>query len=74
MITLLKLIIQANTIINTAIAECKIDHLGIVIVDEVHMIDDEHRGYLIELMATKLLSMRGQTQFIAMSATLPVRC
>lgn len=39
------------------------------------MIDDDHRGYLLELMTTKLLSLDTEQaiQIIAMSATLPVR-
>lgn len=37
------------------------------------MIDDEHRGYLIELMATKLLSLSSPVQIVGMSATLTVR-
>lgn len=38
------------------------------------MIDDDHRGYLLELMTTKLLSLDTEQaiQIIAMSATLPV--
>lgn len=42
-------------------------------LDELHMIDDEHRGYLLELMATKLLSLEQEVQMIGMSATLSVR-
>lgn len=37
------------------------------------MIDDDHRGYLMELMATKLLSVQCDIQIIGMSATLSVR-
>lgn len=36
------------------------------------MIDDEHRGYLMELMATKLLCVQCDVQIIGMSATLSV--
>lgn len=57
---------------NTAIEECTIDDLGIVVLDELHMIDDDHRGYLMELMATKLLSLQQDVQIIGMSATLSV--
>lgn len=57
---------------NTAIEQCTIDDLGAVILDELHMIDDDHRGYLMELMATKLLSLQRDVQIIGMSATLPV--
>lgn len=47
--------------------------MGVVVLDELHMIDDEHRGYLLELMATKLLSLEQEVQMIGMSATLSVR-
>ena len=57
---------------NTAIEDCSINDLGIVVLDELHMIDDDHRGYLMELMATKLLSIEQATQLVGMSATLLV--
>lgn len=57
---------------NMAIEQCTIGNLGVVILDELHMIDDDHRGYIMELMATKLLSLEGKVQIIGMSATLSV--
>ena len=36
------------------------------------MIDDAHRGYLIELAASKILSLEHHVQIVGMSATLPV--
>ena len=33
-------------------------------MDELHMIDDESRGYILELMATKLLSIEQEVQII----------
>lgn len=65
--------IQANALINTAIEECTINDLGVVVLDELHMLDDENRGYLIELMITKLLLLRQDIQIVGMSATLSVR-
>ncbi|MCJ1438761.1 hypothetical protein MMC27_008151 [Xylographa pallens] len=61
---------KANALVNTAIEDCSINDLGIVVMDELHMIDDDHRGYLMELMATKLLSIEQRTQLVGMSATL----
>lgn len=58
---------------NTAIEQCTIGDLGVVVLDELHMIDDDHRGYLMELMATKLLCLQRSVQIIGMSATLSVR-
>ncbi|PYI15226.1 DNA-directed DNA polymerase theta [Aspergillus violaceofuscus CBS 115571] len=61
---------KANSLINTAIEECSIGELGVVVLDELHMLDDEHRGYLLELLVTKLLLLRQNIQIIGMSATL----
>ncbi|KAE8148023.1 hypothetical protein BDV25DRAFT_159149 [Aspergillus avenaceus] len=61
---------KANSLINAAIEECSIGDLGVVVLDELHMLDDEHRGYLLELMVTKLLLLQQDIQIIGMSATL----
>ncbi|KAL8873978.1 MAG: hypothetical protein Q9174_000632 [Haloplaca sp. 1 TL-2023] len=61
-------------LINTAIEECTIGDLGVVVLDELHMIDDDNRGYLMELLASKLLSMERTVQIVGMSATLPNTC
>ncbi|KAJ6156631.1 Helicase C-terminal [Penicillium chrysogenum] len=61
---------KANSLINTAIEECNIGDLGVVVLDELHMLDDEHRGYLLELMVTKLLLLQQDIQIVGMSATL----
>ncbi|KAJ9142142.1 Helicase and polymerase-containing protein TEBICHI [Pleurostoma richardsiae] len=62
---------KANALVNTAIDDCSISQLKVVVLDELHMIDDDHRGYLLELMATKLLCLgEHAVQIIGMSATL----
>ncbi|KAI9804013.1 MAG: hypothetical protein M1833_000294 [Piccolia ochrophora] len=61
---------KANAMINTATEDCTIDRLGIIVIDELHMLDDEHRGYLLELMATKIQSLDQDVQVVGMSATL----
>ncbi|KAI5465910.1 hypothetical protein BGZ63DRAFT_348767 [Mariannaea sp. PMI_226] len=63
--------IGANALVNTAIDDCSISQLKSVVLDELHMIDDDHRGYLLELVATKLLSLEQPIQIVGMSATLP---
>ncbi|KAF9774907.1 hypothetical protein IL306_007040 [Fusarium sp. DS 682] len=62
---------KANALVNTAIDDCSISKLRAVVLDELHMIDDDHRGYLLELVATKLLSLEQPVQIVGMSATLP---
>jgi replicative superfamily II helicase len=42
------------------------------VVDELHMIDEENRGYILELMMTKVLALQQNTQIVGMSATLSV--
>jgi DNA polymerase theta len=64
--------VQANTLVNSAIDDCSISDLRSVVLDELHMIDDGHRGYLLELLATKLLCLDNQVQIVGMSATLTV--
>lgn len=61
---------KANSLINAAIEDQSIDKLGVVVMDELHMLDDESRGYIMELMATKLMSLEHEIQIIGMSATL----
>ena len=63
---------QANSLVNTAIEDGRVDDLAIVVLDELHMIDEENRGYIMELMITKLLVLQQDIQLVGMSATLSV--
>ncbi|XP_008057686.1 DNA polymerase theta, partial [Carlito syrichta] len=77
---------RANGLINRLIEENKMDLLGMVVVDELHMLGDSHRGYLLELLLTKICyitqksafcqadlasSLPNAVQIVGMSATLP---
>lgn len=62
---------KANSLVNGAINDGSITKLKVVVLDELHMVDDDKRGYLLELMATKLLSLDDHAvQIVGMSATL----
>ncbi|CAD6199917.1 unnamed protein product [Caenorhabditis auriculariae] len=61
---------KANMLINSLVSEGKLDDLGLVVVDELHMIGDGDRGATIEQLLSKFL-FKGSGQVVGMSATLP---
>ncbi|KAF8469085.1 DEAD/DEAH box helicase [Kalaharituber pfeilii] len=61
---------KANSIVNAALEDGSIGDLGTVVFDELHMLEDAHRGYILEVLATKLLCLQQGLQIIGMSATL----
>ena len=76
---------KANSLVNRLIEERSLsEHVGIIVVDEVHMVSDPQRGYLLELLLTKVSYLTGPAsshdesaargfslQVVGMSATLP---
>ena len=63
---------KANGLVNRMLEEGSLDQLTCVVVDELHMLGDSSRGYLLELLLTKVMFAAGpQVQIIGMSATLP---
>ncbi|CAD5224430.1 unnamed protein product [Bursaphelenchus okinawaensis] len=60
---------KANILVNSLIAEDRIGEIGLVIVDELHMIGDKKRGTILEQTLNKLL-FKGSCQIVGMSATL----
>lgn len=66
---------KANSIINKLLEQDKLNDVGMIVIDEVHLISDSSRGYILELLLTKILYMcekfKHQIQLVTMSATLP---
>ncbi|XP_014469442.1 PREDICTED: DNA polymerase theta isoform X2 [Dinoponera quadriceps] len=67
---------KANSLVNRLMEENDLSSLGAVVIDELHLLGDTHRGYLLELLLTKLkyMTIRNDDiniQLIGMSATLP---
>ncbi|XP_055853276.1 DNA polymerase theta [Episyrphus balteatus] len=65
---------KANSIVNKLLEQGKLDEIGTVVVDEIHLISDPGRGYILELLLAKVLYMSRKfdlkIQIITMSATL----
>ncbi|XP_055689777.1 DNA polymerase theta [Lutzomyia longipalpis] len=66
---------KANSIFNRLLEQQNVSQVGIVVVDEIHLISDPNRGYILELLLAKILytcrKMDFSVQVIGMSATLP---
>ncbi len=67
---------RANALVNRLLERGELGRLRAVVVDELHMIGDDHRGFLIEVMLGKVrmaasLPSPAQIQIIGLSATLP---
>ncbi|GAB1609930.1 hypothetical protein Ahia01_001278900, partial [Argonauta hians] len=51
---------KGNSLVNRLLEARQLHQLGILVVDELHMLGDSNRGYLLELMLTKILFVTRQ--------------
>ncbi|XP_014914228.1 helicase POLQ-like [Poecilia latipinna] len=61
---------KAHSLVNSLIESSRLNHLGLLVVDELHMLGDGSRGAVIEMTLAKVRYMSKATQIIGMSATL----
>lgn len=65
---------KANSLLNRLISENSIADLGLVVADELHTLSDRSRGYILEMLLTKIKHLKkhkgSNMQILAMSATL----
>ncbi|NXJ43195.1 HELQ Helicase, partial [Ciconia maguari] len=61
---------KGHALVNSLIETERIDDLGLVVVDELHMLGEGARGATLEITLAKILYTSKNTQIIGMSATL----
>eukprot|EP00597_Dinobryon_sp_UTEXLB2267_P007382 CAMPEP_0170093870 /NCGR_PEP_ID=MMETSP0019_2-20121128/26816_1 /TAXON_ID=98059 /ORGANISM="Dinobryon sp., Strain UTEXLB2267" /LENGTH=373 /DNA_ID=CAMNT_0010314889 /DNA_START=90 /DNA_END=1208 /DNA_ORIENTATION=- len=62
---------RANILLTQLYDEGRAEQLSMVVVDEIHMLADCHRGFLLEVLLSKILHSAPGVQLVGMSATLP---
>ncbi|MES1921303.1 hypothetical protein MHBO_002849, partial [Bonamia ostreae] len=64
---------KANVLVNRFLKEKAMSNICCVVLDELHMLGDANRGFLLELMLSKIMYWRRKidVQVIGLSATLP---
>jgi replicative superfamily II helicase len=63
---------KAHSLINAAILGKYSERLKLLVVDEIHMIGEEHRGPVVEALVVKALLLRPRMRIIGLTATVNV--
>lgn len=61
---------KASKLVGSLIQENRIDEIGLIVVDEFHMLNEPGRGPILECVVSKVLYLRKNIQIFTMSATI----
>uniref|UniRef100_A0AC35TPB0 Helicase POLQ-like n=1 Tax=Rhabditophanes sp. KR3021 TaxID=114890 RepID=A0AC35TPB0_9BILA len=61
---------KASFLIDSLIIEGRLDEIGLVVLDEMHMLNDESRGAQVEVTVFKCIQLAKKIQLIGLSGTL----
>ncbi|KAI5715775.1 hypothetical protein M8J77_022235 [Diaphorina citri] len=61
---------KGSKLIGSLIQENRIDEIGLIVIDEFHMLNEPQRGPILECVVSKVLYLKKGIQIFAMSATI----
>ncbi|KAJ8260914.1 hypothetical protein COCON_G00166370 [Conger conger] len=61
---------KGHSLVNSLLENGRLDSIGLLVVDELHMLGEGNRGAVLEMALAKVLYVSKSTQIIGMSATL----
>ncbi len=61
---------KACGFVNSLLEENRLGELGLVVIDELHLVGEKERGGTLETLVSKLIKF-GKIQIVGMSATIP---